>query len=100
MTDREHGQPPDRIWAQATAIGWDEPIATPFKVNHFPEYIRTTLAREAANDMLAVLETYVADEWAHMNDAELARELSLGNEMVRNVIAARAVIAKAKGVTP
>lgn len=35
---------PERIWAQATACeNWDEPLATPRKVDHFVEYVRADL---------------------------------------------------------
>lgn len=53
----------------------------------------------AAPDLLAVAKEMVASEWSYMSDADLSEELSLGNEMVRNTIAARAAIAKATGAS-
>ena len=34
---------PERIWAQKSASGWDEPIASQYKVPHFPEYVRADI---------------------------------------------------------
>lgn len=45
---------PERIWAQATAdSNWQEPIATPIRVDHFVEYVRADLSvAEAARVLL------------------------------------------------
>lgn len=51
----------------------------------------------AAPNLLAVVKEYVTEEWSHLDDDDLQIELSKGNEMVRNHIAARAAIAKAEG---
>lgn len=53
--------------------------------------------RDLFCEMLRVLKVYVSDTWGHLTDEELAKELLLGNEMVRNDIAARKVIAAVEG---
>ena len=47
---------PERIWAQATAVGWDEPIATQVRVDHFPEYIRADIHAAEVERSKALVE--------------------------------------------
>jgi len=54
---------PERIWAQKSASGWDEPVASQYKVPHFPEYVR------------ADIHDRVCAEWAEVsqNNYQIAK---------------------------